>query len=390
MPKNIINSLVVLICFSSIQCREASRETAEAILKNACRYLWEKQAPDGGWHSETYGILKGGQAWTPFVLFALLDVPDDIYMKDEAKIERALNFIRTHANGAGVLGVADPDVLEYPNYATAYALRVLVGHGKETDRPLIEKMKKYLSSQQFVERRGFTHDNLVYGSWGFGETNLPPQTPGFVDLSHTRRILQALREAGHDDHFAFDKARVFLGLLQKHPTESRTQPDADGTDPVRVRYDGGFYFSPVVLARNKGGRDVDSTGHDLSFRSYATATCDGALALLAAGCAPDEEPVQAALQWLYRHPALDRPQGIPEDGPEQWHRVMFFYHLLVRSEVYSAFSIQGTWPREMTNLLETRQRADGSFSNPYGELNKEDDPLLATAMVVGTMVNSLR
>jgi hypothetical protein len=228
----------------------------------------------------------------------------------------------------------------------------------------------------------------VYGSWGFGETNLPPHTAGFADLSHTRRILQALREAGHHDRHTFEGAKVFLRLLQKHPAETRTQPGIEGKS--KVAYDGGFYFSPVVLARNKAGREVDSSGQESFFRSYATATSDGVLALLAAGFSREDERVQAALQWLDRHPAWDRPEGIPEDDADQWHKVMFFYHLNARSEVCSAFGLGEKWQTQVANLLATRQHDDGSFSNPYGELNKEDDPILATAMAVGTLTNALK
>jgi hypothetical protein len=39
--------------------------------------------------------------------------------------------------------------------------------------------------------------------------------------------------------------------------------------------------------------------------------------------------------------------------------------------------------------LEGRQGKDGSFSNPYGALNKEDDPLLATAMAVQVLGHAL-
>jgi hypothetical protein len=161
-------------------------------------------------------------------------------------------------------------------------------------------------------------------------------------------------------------------------------------DKSNVAYDGGFYFSPVVLARNKAGREVDSSGHDSFFRSYATATCDGVLALIATGFSREDERVQSALQWLNRHPAWDRPEGIPEDDPEQWHKVMFFYHLNARSEVCSVFGLGGMWQAQVADLLAKRQHEDGSFSNPYGELNKEDDPMLATAMAVGALTNSLK
>src|SRR5258708_6568718 len=44
-------------------------------LRRATEFLWAQQAEDGGFHSKTYGLLKAGQALTPFVLDALLDGP---------------------------------------------------------------------------------------------------------------------------------------------------------------------------------------------------------------------------------------------------------------------------------------------------------------------------
>ena len=46
--------------------------TPRAALPHAVEYLWSQQASDGGWHSRTYGLLRSGQALTPFVLDALL------------------------------------------------------------------------------------------------------------------------------------------------------------------------------------------------------------------------------------------------------------------------------------------------------------------------------
>jgi len=356
---------------------------AESVLGKAAGYLWSKQAEDGGWHSETHGILRGGQAWTPFVLLALADMPLSVSRRQDADIERGLAFIRAHINEEGVIGLSDPDVLEYPNYATSFALRLLAKHASESDRPLLDRMRAYLISQQLTEHRGFTEGDLVFGSWGFGETNLPRGTPGFADLSHTRRVLQALRETGTRDSSIYGKSELFLRLLQKHPADARIQP-GEG-NPVGIQYDGGFYFSPVVLPRNKGGLEDSGV-----FRSYATATCDGVLALYFAGIPRNDERVASALNWLSGHPMLEQPEGIPEDNPEQWQDVMFFYHLLVRSEVYATFGSEGTWRNAIVARLEKKQRADVIFTNPLGELNKEDDPLLATAMVVYTLTNILR
>jgi hypothetical protein len=54
-----------------------------------------------------------------------------------------------------------------------------------------------------------------------------------------------------------------------HPSETRPQPTLTEGATSHQAYDGGFYFSPVVLAANKGGSEA---GSQTSFRSYATAT----------------------------------------------------------------------------------------------------------------------
>ena len=43
----------------------------------------------------------------------------------------------------------------------------------------------------------------------------------------------------------------------------------------------------------------------------------------------------------------------------------------------------------MVRALVGKQHDDGSFANPYGAANKENDPLLATAMVVQVLTAAL-
>ncbi len=183
------------------------------------------------------------------------------------------------------------------------------------------------------------------------------------------------------------KVQRFLAMLQKHPSDTRPQPGANQGDR-RPPYDGGFYASTVTVGLNKGGAVTDSLGLSY-YPSYSTTTCDGVLTLLAAGVPADDERVRRAAEWLSMHTDLTVVQGIPEN-PSQWQHVMFYYHLLVRSEANTALGIGGTWPDDMLALLADRQRPDGSFSNPGGAPNKEDDPILATTMVVGTLLNAHR
>ena len=69
----------------------------------------------------------------------------------------------------------------------------------------------------------------------------------------------------------------------------------------------------------------------------------------------------------------------------QWHRVMLFYHIAVRAEAYSALNESGSWRSDAFDVIASLQHADGHFANPDGGPNKEDDPILATSMMVETL-----
>jgi hypothetical protein len=286
--------------------------------------------------------------------------------KTKKRVEKALTFLRRQIDRNDILGLSDPDVLDYPNYATAYGLRILYRYGSPTDQIRIQKMKTYLLGQQFNRQRGLSPDHPAFGAWGFGEKYLAEGQHGHVDLSHTRRILQSLEIVGVKEKEVFHHARFFLEEVQK--------TEAPG-------YDGGCYASSVTTGTNKGKTQTDSLQQSY-YRSYATATCDGTLAYLASGFSTDTPAVQAAYQWLQRHPELEYPEGIPKDDPGQWHRVLFYYHLSVRAETYYQLRHPGNWSAKIHRLLQSRQQEDGHFSNPFGAPNKEDDPFLATAMAI--------
>ena len=333
----------------------------QQLLERACNYLWAKQAEDGGWHSETHGLLRSGQALTPFVLFTLLKMAPDVAQQHADDVARAIAFIRSSVNDDGVVGLNDPDVAEYPNYSSAFAVRCLVAAGRRDDRHLIERICLYLQSQQFSQERGFGREHPVHGAWGFGGSLPLGGSPGHVDISYTRHVLEALRDADAIDSGIASRAQLFLKRMQR---------------------DGGFYFSSVVEAANKGESIPAPDGEGTIYLPYATATSEGLLALLAAGVQPDDPRVLIAIDWLDSHPDLDHPGGIPRDHPERWGQVLFFYHLSIRGEVAIASGDATRLLEPMTKLLSDRQRNDGSFVNPLGTLMKEDDPILATALAV--------
>src|SRR5713226_1001968 len=144
-PSTALAALAILL---SAGCSHPLEQPA---LARAATYLWSQQAGDGGWHSHTYGLLRSGQALTPFVLEALLQVPEGAYPMPRGGVDRAIAFIRKNTRSDGALGVADEIVPGYPNYATALAVSALNRRlaGWETQ---LGSMAAYLRSQQFTEQ----------------------------------------------------------------------------------------------------------------------------------------------------------------------------------------------------------------------------------------------
>lgn len=371
-------------------------------LNRALQWLWNKQsraadgsitfaapgdpAPppdrDGSWKSETYALLKSGRTLTPFLLHAMQQVrykalPCGIHWS------AAYDFVRRSIRPNGRVGRDADDIVEYPTYATALALQTLIAAPPDFASPeLRASMVNYLVGQQCDEGMAFG-GTIAGGGFSFGYEKPVGGSPGHVDIGHTRHALQALRAAGHDEPMTYRRAERFLRLLQKHPTEDRDQAtpiDRTIVSQRRPVYDGGFYFSPVAWAANKGGLDVNVD--QPYFRSYATATCDGILSLLACGVPRDDERITSARKWLERHPELDYPGGIPTKTNENWRESIRYYHFAVRAECYAALEWPGTWRDELRKIVVGLQQPDGSFVNREGALMKEDDPLVCTGLAV--------
>lgn len=355
---------------------KTTTERAEDVqpLDRALDWLVAKQQGDGSWRSEHYAPLRSGFAVTPLVRLAVepcLQTSAGL-IRCPGQHLRPLWWIRSRVSPDGVVGFDDPELPEYPNYATSLAVRCLVADEVDADRPLIARMVKYLVEQQYCEATGFEPEHVCYGGWGFGGVRPTGTSPGHMDIGHTRHVLEALRAAGHDDPQTYARAERFLDRMQKRNTPA---------------FDGGFYFSPIVTAANKGGETIiDGTTY---YNSYATCTCDGVLALLACGVKRDDERIAAADEWLKKHPRLDFPEGVLEGTDTNWGTSIRFYHFAARAECYAALDRPGEWRSELRAILEKLQQPDGSFVNREGFLMKEDDPILCTALAVMALAKTM-
>jgi hypothetical protein len=335
-------------------------------LARAAAYLWQQQADDGGWHSHTYGLLRSGQSLTPFVLEALLEVPERVYPLPQAKVDRAVAFIREHTRPDGALGMNDPGIPDYPNYATALAVSALCRTRRTGWKEQVGPMVAYLRGQQFTEQNGWDRLDPVYGAWGMGGERRTRPNTGHVDLSMTRHVLDALRAWGAlDSDTAFECARVFVERCQNF--DPRRTDDGDG----------GFFFSTTEFETNKAGHD------GTHFRSYGTTTADGILALFAIGRPSSDPRVAAAAHWLSRHHHdIDVP-GFVGPAYQRWPRGLAFYYSAASSQAFRALHVDAG--AQVADSLRRTQRADGSWANAEN-LVKEDDPLIASAFAVRALI----
>jgi squalene-hopene/tetraprenyl-beta-curcumene cyclase len=335
-------------------------------IERGAAWLWKQQDADGGWHSHTYGLLRSGQALTPFVLDALLEVPETVYPQPRDGVDRAIAFIRAHTQPSGALGTADPEIPDYPNYATALAVSALARAHRAGWQEQVAPMVAYLRLQQFTEQNGWTPKDPAYGAWGMGGDRRTPPDTGHVDLSMTRYVLDGLHAAGvAASDGAFTAARVFVERCQNFDPE---HPDAA---------DGGFFFSTTEADTNKAGQE------GVHFRSYGTTTADGILALLAVGHARNSPRVMAAQRWLTSHHRdMDVP-GFIGEAYQRWPRGLAYYCSASSMRAFRMLQVDAG--EGVAQGLRRTQRGDGSWANPEN-LVKEDDPPIATPFAIRALV----
>ena len=329
----------------------AARDEGAAALVAAAR-------PEGGWRSETYGLMRSGRSLTPFVLHALArsgrPIPPEV-------LEGAFAFLDASTTEAGAIAAGD-GVADFPNYATGFAVLALCELRPPGWEARVRRMVEYLLADQLTEDLDWRPEDPAYGGWGFGGPRRRRGQPVEPDLSRTVVVLEALRAArevaGLESHAVWAKARRFAETCQAA---------GDG---------GGFLFNPVDLSSNKTAFLHPERERPVP---YGTATVDGLRALLLCGAAPGEDPVRRAIAWLEAHPGLDAPGGF-DGGEPRWELGLRFYWWwsLARASRTLPEPLVPDWKAELAGRVLSMPHEGGLWANPVG-LSREDDPLIATA-----------
>jgi len=346
-------------------------ESVDAASAKGLKALDAAQENDGAIRSITYGIMKPGVATTAFYVELLSRVPEVERAKHKAALDKALEFLYPQIDDKGSIG-AKTEWLDYPAYSTALfatALNRLKPEGwKERHAKLIE----WLRANQFSEACDVKPDHAAFGGWspnGLYEKNAQIR----ADISVARYVLTALAEAGVPaDDPVWARAAVYLKRSQNL--------DADGK-----KGDGGFHYTTTTPVSNKAEADEAApTG----FRSYGTATVDGALCLAIiskldeAHAKAVAEQLAQAKKWIEAHPNLDVIPGFKADSNNQkmgWDRAMIYYYRAGLVQAVKALGIErdAAWWNEAANLTMKAQQKDGFWANELAFM-KENDPLVAT------------
>lgn len=369
--------------FALISCQKKEK-TLGTTLQKSVEWIWSQQSSDGGWHSKTHAVLRDGKVITPYILFYLLQLPGENNPARKEAIEKAIGFITNEMRSS--IDSHSITLTDYPNYSAAFSMRVL--HKLDRDTSLQRIIADYLIGQQFLEHRGFLPDSLAYGGWGYGEPNLKMGQHGHEDISHTRRVVEALVDAGYFEEKEKSEEAVLLFLKGVQRSHDDLRLYEGCTSRLQLPYDGGFVASLVTLETNKSQPvTIENAGYH--YPSYATATCDGFLTMFAMKLDDNYPLYSDAKKWLLKHQQIATIDGLDKEDPEQWAEIMHYYHLAVRSEAMSIIDPEGKWQEAISTILIREQLENGSYVNPIGGVNKEDDPLMATIFAIQAAGNCI-
>lgn len=324
-------------------------------------WLAAQQKEDGSWSDSNFPALTG-LALQPFINSKHPD-------KDKI-IEKAVNFIKTYVrdNGGIYKEVPGRKGGGLSNYNTAICMMALHATGRKDLAPIILKARKFVASSQYLSgiddyRGGFGYDK---------DTNR-----AYTDLLNTYYSAEAMAKT-KDVEDLRNKSEKPVDIDKKELLKSierlQNKPEAGPDDA------GGMFYNP----KDPKAGTTTNANNVVVFRSYASITYAGMLAMIYADLPKDDPRVLSAFDWARKHWTLEENPGMGAQG------LYFFYNIL--SKCLSALDKDlipvkdnkfVNWREDLAEKLVNLQKIDEKTGTGYWEntINRymEEDKVLVTA-----------
>jgi squalene-hopene/tetraprenyl-beta-curcumene cyclase len=324
-----------------------------AVRDKAIAFLRKRQGTDG-----SFSPAIAGPGVTALVTAALLR---NGVSPEDPMVKQALGYLEKSVKKDG--GVYDRGLANYTTCVAIMAFQEANEKGRYD--AILKNAVAYLKKLQHDDPAG---KDVRLGGVGYDGKKRP-------DLSNTQFFVEALIASGvPKDDPSIQKALTFISRCQNLPGETNDQPFAKKTSADDK---GGLTYVPF---------DVDDNPHktaDGGLRSLGGMTYAGLKSFLYAGVGRDDPRVKAALNWIRGHYTLDENPGMKQAG------LYYYYHTFAKAmdalgenQFEDSKGTKHDWRKELLEVLQKRQRADGSFVNPGDKAFGEHDPNLATAFAL--------
>jgi squalene-hopene/tetraprenyl-beta-curcumene cyclase len=343
-------------------------EVARAIARGM-DWLGTQQAAGGFWSTADHPAV------TALVLMAAQGEParaSGATQRDwvRAGREYVLSCVRPDGSIAGPRG-------ELLTHNTALGMLALLASGREEDRVVIQRARRFLIGLQVDMGEKGKLDTPYDGGVGYGTKY------EHSDLSNTLAALEALyhsRGVAKDDagdggsRLDWQAAIHFLQSCQNLPSHNR---EAWASDDPALR--GGFVYYP---GHSMAGETNLASGRK-ALRSYGSASYAGLLSYIYADLKRDDPRVAAVLEWLRAHYTLEENPGMGPQG------LYYYFHTMSKAlSLYGADVLtladgrKVEWRREVALRLIDLQLPNGSWANDNGRWWEKDAALVTAYSVL--------
>jgi len=331
-----------------------------AAIDRSLDWLAANQKEDGSWSNGNFPALTALPAWA-FVR--------GTHPKKKEVVAKAVGYLMScvRDNGGIYREVKGRQGGGLGNYNTAIAMTTLHATGDPALVPTVLKARKFIARGQHFG------DDVYEGGFGYNQSTDRP----YADLQNTLYAAEAMRlTQGVEDlrDSSEDRVDIDWSKTVKFIEKMQNKPEA-GPDQ-----EGGFIYRP---GESRAGTTTNKEGV-VVFRSYASMTYAGLLALIYADVNRNDTRVRSAFKWASERWSLEENPGMGMQG------MFFFFNVLTRSlHAYGAdiIPLDGgktvDWRRELAKRLISLQTIDpatghGFWRNDTGRF-WEKDPVLVTA-----------